>query len=270
MRHLERYRLKNIIILILVLLNAFLLGSLLLRNASQYSSEQAAVEQLVALFSAADIQLDAADIPQDDPPTILSVSRSEEEERRLAEFLLDGQCSYSDQGGIVSYENSHGVVVFRSGSFDAAGTLAADDAVSFCESFCKKFFYDDLEFSLDAAGSGTAIATRSYGKLPVFNCSVTFTFDRGTLMTVSGTFLSSLYTETPSEQMLLHAPAALDAFLQFRQETAAVVSSVSDISLAYELQNASGSAMTLVPVWRINTNASSYYVNCSSGIVSLA
>ena len=48
----ERYRLKNIIILILVLLNAFLLVSLGIRGTKEHTARRAQQQELVALFAA--------------------------------------------------------------------------------------------------------------------------------------------------------------------------------------------------------------------------
>ena len=53
----ERSRLKNVIILILALVNLFLLASLFMRKSAEVSSRQRTTEQLVTLFSADNIQL---------------------------------------------------------------------------------------------------------------------------------------------------------------------------------------------------------------------
>ena len=56
----ETYRLKNIIILILVLLNAFLLVSLGIRGAKEHTARRAQQQELVALFAADGMTLDPA------------------------------------------------------------------------------------------------------------------------------------------------------------------------------------------------------------------
>ena len=45
----DRYRLKNIIILILSLMNVFLLASLAIREGARQSAKETAVDQLVSL-----------------------------------------------------------------------------------------------------------------------------------------------------------------------------------------------------------------------------
>ena len=50
----ERYRLKNIIILILVLVNISLLSSLLYRKSEEYGMLRRTEDELVELFAASD------------------------------------------------------------------------------------------------------------------------------------------------------------------------------------------------------------------------
>ena len=64
-----RFRLKNVIILILTLLNLFLLASLFMRKSAENQSRQLAREQLVALFAADNIQIDPALISYQSPPS---------------------------------------------------------------------------------------------------------------------------------------------------------------------------------------------------------
>ena len=53
----DRYLLKNIIIIILVLVNGFLLGALTLRQTAENRSRRQAEEQLVELFASNSITL---------------------------------------------------------------------------------------------------------------------------------------------------------------------------------------------------------------------
>jgi hypothetical protein len=145
-----------------------------------------------------------------------------------------------------------------------AGSLSTGDVEDFCRDFCKAFSYEEPEFTLDSDGTGTGTALRRYSKLPVYNCAVTFTVDRGTLMTVRGTLLSDTGTVT-EDQELLSAAAALTSFLQVRRDSAAVVTSVTDMYLCYELQSA---PLALSPAWCVVTDTANYYVNCVTGAVT--
>ena len=218
----ERFRLKNIIILILVLLNGFLVSSLAQRRTAE----------------------------------------------RAAAFLLGDALSVSDQGGgIFHYAGPAGEAFFRSsGGFEAAGTLAQRDVEDFCRDFCRTFSYEAPDLRLDEEGSGVFTALGIYGRLPVFNCTVTFTVENRVLTAVSGTLLPKAGAAVPGDQPL-SAAGALAAFQQMRRESAAVASTVTDTRLCYELQ-ISGASMSLTPAWRIVTDTGDYFVNCFTGSVA--
>lgn len=267
----DRYRLKNIIILILALVNLFLLGSLAQRSSAENATHQNIVEQMTSLFAAEGITLDVDAIPSELPPASRTLSRSIELDRKAAAFLLGDTISQTDQGGgIFTYTSKNGRVLFRAtGNFDAAGTLSSENANSFCRSFCREFGYSDPLFQLDDQGNGTAVATRIWNRLPVFNCTVTFTLAENTVVSVTGTLLPDLSLELDEQAPPLSALAALTAFQQTRKETGAVVTAITDIYLCYELQSPIAAPLSLTPAWCIDTNTAKYYVNAVTGAVHL-
>ena len=264
----DRFRLKNIIILILLLLNGFLLFSLAQRRTMQRDAFRRTAEELVALFEGDGMELDPNAISQDAPPGGVSLTRDTALEEQAAAFLLGETLSSSDQGGgIFHYAGAAGEALFRSsGGFEASGTLAEGDVGDFCRDFCRTFSYDAPDIRLDDEGGGVFTALGVYGKLPVFNCAVTFTVENRVLTAVSGTLLPKTGTSV-SEEGPLSAAGALLAFQRMRRESAAVVSTVTDTRLCYELQTA-GAAMSLAPAWRIVTDTEDYYVNCRTGAVT--
>lgn len=266
----DRYLLKNIIIIILLLVNGFLLISLASRYTESARIQRETEEQLVELFAADGMTLDADIISQDPPPTPLSLSRDLEREQAVAEFFLGPNLSQREQSGdVYTYSSEAGVARFRSnGVFDVVGTPADSDGQTLCQTFCEEFSYDDPVFTLDENGSGTGVAICHYTGIPVFNCSVMFTLDHGTLMTVSGTLLPEEAAATEESSELLSAAAALTAFQQARRESYMVVSAVTDLYPCYELLGSTASALSLVPVWCVVTDTANYYVNCITGVVS--
>ena len=128
----DRSRLKNIIILILVLVNGFLLASLAQRRSAERDASRRTAEQLAALFQADGMVLDARAISRDAPPDGVALSRATALEEQAAAFLLGDALTSSDQGGgIYHYAGAAGEALFRSsGSFEASGILAERDAAS--------------------------------------------------------------------------------------------------------------------------------------------
>lgn len=241
-----------------------------MRDQAERSSRRQTEEQLVALFAADGITLDPRAISAEAPPSGRTLERDAVLEQRAATFLLGNGVSGSDQGGgIYAYNGSTGTALFRSnGSFDAdlgtTGTLTTDDI----SAFCRKFSYSEPVFQIDEDGSGTAAAIQQSGGLPVFNCTVTFTFQAGLLAKVSGTLLPETGSASSPELEPLSAAAALTAFQKMRRESGAVVSAVTDLYPCYELQSSTAVSMSLVPAWCVVTDTAKYYVNCITGAVS--
>ena len=266
----DRYRLKNVIILILLLVNGFLLGSMAYRSTAARAARDRAVEQLVALFAADSIDLDPRAIPDEEPPASRILTRDTALERSAAVHLLGGGLRHSERGGVYSYSGAGGAALFReNGSFEAAGTLASSNGETFCRKFCQDFHYGVTLVQLDEEGSGTITALREYGGLTVANCAVTFTLDQGAVISARGTLLPDTSAEAAgASEPPLSASAALTSFLAMRRETGAVASSITEMSLCYELQSSTAAPMSLTPAWHIVTDTVGYYVNCVTGAVS--
>ena len=105
----DRYRLKNIIIVILLLANAFLLGVLSMRQTSENASHRQTSEQLVKLFAADGMSLKAEDIPSKTAPAGQSLARDMDREREVAAFFVGKNPVRADQGGdLYSYTGAAG------------------------------------------------------------------------------------------------------------------------------------------------------------------
>ena len=224
----ESFRLKNIIILILALMNLCLLGLLGVRLTTGYSAQAEARQQMVQLFAAEGVSLDDGIIPGATPPAGLTLSRDPDEDEKLAGFLLGDELVMSD-------------------------------------AFCRAFHYEALAFSLDGE-DGSASAVQTYDGAPVVNCTVSFSISGGRVASVSGTHLPQA-GQTANGNGALSALDALNAFLGTVQ-SGAVVTAVTDLYLCYELQSTTATPMALVPAWCVSTDTADYYVNCYTGAVS--
>lgn len=267
----ETRRLKNIAILILLLLNAFLL---LLLGYQYLQAEEAARdtrEQLTALFASQELDLsDQTDLSQS-PLSPLVLSRHQEGEAAMAESLLGGPVTSASQGGgIVTYTGEAGSIQFRSGgSFDGAElTRDVEDAAVFVREFCQGYGYEDIDDSQLAGGNGDVTAQQYVAGVPIAGCGLTLTFENGALTAVSGAHIS-LEGAATEESELLNCVTALVRFLDYRRSAGVVCSRVENITCVYQLQS-SPSFLRLVPLWRIDTDTYAYYVDCASGSVARA
>lgn len=263
----ETYRLKNIAILILLLLNGCLLLLLGYQNLQAMRAETDTAGQLEALYAANQLKLGSG-VDLDQPVlSPLSLSRQGETEQAIASFLLGGATEPASQGGgIYSYEGDHGAIHFRAGgSFDGSSlTLAVDDITAFCQQFCQQFGYADLQVQIqNRTGSVTAI--QQVSGVPVAGCSLTLRFERGVLASVNGAHVS-LEDAVPEPAERMNCVTALVRFLDYRNTAGVVCSEVTDVRCVYELQG--GAAPRLLPMWRVETDTYVYFVNCATGEVT--
>lgn len=264
----ESFRLKNIAILILLLLNIFLLLLLGFRQLQAHRTASEAETQLRNLCASHDLALsDSIDLSLQSLSQ-LTLSRSADTEAAIAACLLGSDPTPSDQGGgITQYTSSSGAIRFRAGGrFDGSGlSRAIPDIDSFARDFFDRFGYSD-SVSLVSSGSGTVTAVQHTAGVPVSGCSITLHFQDGVLTQVSGAHIS-LQDASVDASDPLTCVSALVRFLDYRNTSGIVCSSVEDVRCVYVLQTTT-SSMRLLPVWQIDTNTYDYLVDCGTGAVS--
>ena len=264
----ETFRLKNIAILILLLLNA---GLLVLIGSQHWQSRRAASEtaqQLEGLCASSQLELySRLDLSQQ-PLSSLAISRHDETERVIAAYLLGSSAVSSSQGGgIYSYSSEKGSIQFRSGgSFDGGRLeMAVEDIADFSKEFCSQFGYKNMEVDIQG-GSGTVTAVQEVAGVPVYGCTVTLYFEAGLLTGVTGAHVS-LENAGVESTGRIDCLSALVRFLDYRNATGIVCSEVRDIQCVYTLQ-ATAATVRLLPAWRIETDTNPYFVDCTTGAVS--
>ena len=254
-------RLKNIVILILLLANAFLLVLLFSRRAEENAAHERSVAQLTALLNADGIAFDSA-LLDGLPDTVLSVqpARDLAAEQALAEGII-GSVTSIDSG-----LNSGSCLIRSGGALEAAVSRAVDDPAEFCADLCVPLGYRTFDVLSDGART-VVTASRFVGELEVCNASLTFTFSGSTLTTVTGTFLPPIDT-SESGETAFDAVTALVRFLDYRNASGAVCTGITWLSAGYLVQSTTSAPLQLVPVLRVDTDVYSYYVNIVSGEVS--
>lgn len=263
-------RLKNIVILILVIANAFLMLRLVMRYHDMHEVRENMVSEVVTLFESNGITLSSECVPEDISLDIIQLVRDTQRERAFAEAAIGPTSAVNAGGGLYRYYNPNGTFLFRSnGAFECVASMKVEDAAAFCTQICTDFGYAKMESSLDVHGTGKVTAIRmSENCGAVFNCTATFTFEEGVLTAVSG-----VYTPDGSAAAAIERPvsavSALVKFLDYRNSAGVVCTEVSYMESGCLLQSGASVPLRLVPVWHIATPSGSFYVNQSSGEVSL-
>lgn len=263
----ETYRLKNIAIVILLLLNICLLFMVGYQYYQSLQAQRRAAAQLRELYGSSQLGLNSRIDLGQHPLEDLLLSRRTETEQSIASALLGGETLFTSQGGgINNYESRGRTIQFRSGGSFYGSRLdqPVEDIPAFVKSFCTRFDYAEPALQLDERGSGSAIAGQLAGGVPVTNCAVELYFEGGKLVSVTGAHVSMQdASEGPGAGMT--CITALIRFLDFRNTSGVVCSEVSDVRCVYQLQSVS--APRLLPVWEIQTDTYTYYVDCETGEV---
>ena len=264
----ETRRLKNIAILILLLLNAFLLLLLGYQELLGLHAEQESLEELKTLFAADDLALALEEDVIEKPLTPLKLARKMESEASIAAFLLgDAAQMRSEGGGICSYTTQAGTVRFRSGGgFDTAHfSRVVEDTGSFAQLFCDKFGYRDIRNDV-TDGTGVITASQYIAGVPILGCSVALTFEKGALVSAVGAHIDLSDAETENEQSL-SGVSALVRFFDYRNREGIVCRMVTGLRCVYQLSG--GTNVTkLRPVWILETDSYLYLVDGISGGVT--
>ncbi len=261
-------RLKSIVIAILALVNVFLLALLAARAAQENAARKRTESQLVQLYAAAGVELPAHLIPQESPRLAAADPlRDHAAEAAFAQALL-GACDTEDVGGgIYRYRGERGSCLFRSsGSLEAALERSVGNRETFCENLFSAYGYAALYSDVQSDGTGTVAAARLLPGGMVFNARLLLRFYRGTLISVTGSFVPAV--EPGEGSGGVDGVTALVRFLDYSRSSGEVCTAVTDVHAGYLLQSTASAAQRLIPAWCIATDVNQYYVNMTTGEVT--
>ena len=240
-------RMKNLIILVLSICAACLLAVAVPNRLSQTHEQRRMLAELKTLYS---------------------VELSESGAQTAAQALL-GQKAVQPDGGDrfeSEYTSELGTLTLtRTGGFSAALTGGAH--VRNYEKSATKllhsmgFQFQQLSRRQTEAGV-TLEAEQTLLGVPVFGSGLTLSYADGQLQRVEGTFYTGSEAITRvSEQESISGADALARLLAGRDALGWVGSAVTELTLGYLPSENAGTGMRFVPVWRIETDAGSFYVN---------
>lgn len=261
-------RIKNLILLILLLAVCFLLLAVVPGKLSAQRAEHSIHEQLETLFASYGVTLDPEILGRSE--TLYTIELSEPDEQAAAEALLgsEAQADAASTRYESRYTAPDGSVSFsRSGQLDAAlesqmsgRSPEADLKRRLRGMGCTVWQKQPGVRTEDGAYSLTV--TQSLLGMPVFGAELTFTYRSGLLTQVSGLFYPDNGTISRiSEQSCISCADALTQILASRDETGWVGSRIVSVRQGYQYAETATAALRFVPVWRIETDTATFYVN---------
>lgn len=274
----EWSKVKNIIILILLLVNGFLLVLVAAREGESRRYRDSALTQAVEVLERSGIQVDRAGLADVDGLEPLQVDRDVEREGQLAAALLGEAVDGVDQGGgVYSYAGSLGRVEIRSGGALSAQleddpAWRAQDPAALARELLERMGVEAVpEGQSLEQGSGTVSFRQSWQGAALFSGRVEFTFEQGRLTGVEGVLLiQSPGREEAAGGQPLTLPTALLRFLDGILASGDVCSAVEGMEPGYLASQSFSGSVQLSPAWKITTNMAVYYLNALTGELTRA
>lgn len=263
-------KVKNIIILVLLLVNLFLLAMVIHDQLETAELRQQAREDVAAAYERSGITL-TGEVPWNDEVNTCSLYRDKSREHDMVRAIL-GKCSVQDLGGnILFYKSAKGEARFRgTGEFQL---MPADGKAFVGESFLEsaEAILNDMGFSADTDNAvidqdgqttNVTLACRFRGK-NAYNCTVSFMFSTNSLLLIDG--CRPMERGAEDETAALDAATVLMRFLAEVREKGLVCSEVRSVELGYMMTASASGEGYMTPFWRIVTDTGTNYMNGLTG-----
>lgn len=267
-------KVKNIIILILALVNGFLLALVGGQRQQIRSYEHTSLIQAAKVLEQNGIDIEADTVLNAvSSLSPMASSRDLDQEAAIAQRLLGDDVVCDDRkGGLYVYSSQAGSATFRgSGEVDFALTHCSLDGSQPAGHAAALLRAMGLEGELiETSGDGATLTFRQlWNGMPLYTCRLTFFYEEGQLRSISGCLLacsSLLPVEEGGTAMSL--PTALVRFMRGILDSGDVCSAITGLRPGYCIAQTFGPSTSLTPVWLVSTNVSEYYLNAVTGELS--
>lgn len=269
----EGSKIKNIVIIILLLLNGFLLVLVGGRWAQDTQSHDAARSSAIQVIRESGIGLQEADVPREMTLGVLEARRDLSAERVLAAGLLGENMTVEARGGeVYRYHSPLGWVQFHStGEFLAEFEPGAfvPDGVTEQEHGANVLARLGFEAQLlEADGRGDISFRQLVDGVPLLGCQATLNYQDGSLVRITGGRRLPGQPHPTGEQSSLSVATALMRLYNGLKGLGDIYNRVESIAPAYTMSVGLSGPARLDPVWYVKTDTGSYQLDTGTGQVS--
>ncbi len=270
----DAVKVKNFIILVLVIVNLALLVVIVRDNMRGSEQRREAIEGATGILLDYGISVSKDAELGERTASIYSVVRSEEDERYAAETILGGAEMTDRGGGIVYYSGVLGEATFRSTGgvelqFYGITAPTTDDPEAMALEYAHILGVQELPgregVKVREGESSTDVEVCcAWQGSRIVNCRLTFTFKEGKLLYISGTRPLG-QTTSEQETAVIDVPTVLMRFIELTQEKGRVCSVLEQLELCYTFSPTAFGGGSLSPVWRLATDTGDFYINALTG-----
>lgn len=264
-------KLKNIILLILVLTNLFLLVLVVGQSIQSSRLKGQIREETVRFLTDRGIQIEEAVIPEGMTLSPMAAERDIEGEQAAAAALLRGEVEAEARGGeVYRYQNENGSIQFHSdGTFSARLEPGAYPAGDDPERTCQVLL-ESVGFSgslIQADGEGLTFLQKLDG-VSLFGLQVTVLYENGSLTALTAGRRLVGEPQQDNTRQTISVSTAMVRFLNGVSALGDVCNRVDRIEQGYSCTASLSGPMSLTPVWRITTDTGAYQLDTVTGTVS--
>ncbi len=265
----EWSKIKNIIILILLGLNLFLLVMVASQELQSRQFRQEARTEAVALLQRNGIQVESSRLPADTSLPTLTLEENPAAGETLARALLGADAAQQSSGVRAVYTSPQGEMeAFSTGRFAvdfAAEALPVGDSTP--ESHASALLQRagiQAEYLESTSAEGIQVLTyrQQWSDTPVFNAQITLAYTDGALRHMEGVLLPTGSSAQQQEETITVA-TLLVRFLSQRNESGRMFSQILSLVPGYHFSGTR--PFTLTPAWYITTDTGTYLLSALDG-----
>ena len=267
----EWSKLKNVILLMLLCVNAILL--LLVGSQARVSTryQEETKEAALSVLEQGGISFLLDELPDDLTLPVVTVTRDRSNESAIASALL-GEVTLQEQNEVhPRYSGQNGTAEFSmNGSFTitlqpGVYTLDGHDYDKSSQSCLKTMGLSGTLADKRLDGSETVLTYfQNWEGAPVFSCPVTLRWQGEDLIQIEGSRLDGTAASSAEEE-LLSTSTVLVRFLAVVNAGGYVCSRIEDMTSGYLSNSTTTRQVQLTPVWRFTTDTGAYYVDALTG-----
>lgn len=264
-------KLKNIILVILLITNLCLLSIVLSQDIQSRRQQERALESAVVYLRDRGVQVEDSQIPKTMELLPQVVERDLEGEERGAAALLRGPVTVEARGGeVYRYHNELGSVQFHSdGTFsarlDPKQFPLGEDRAAGCLALLEQLGFRG---GLLEEKDGHLTFRQYWEDTPLFSQQVTVICERGGASALSG---GRRLVGQPEEDTSRRTVTVATALVDLHNGVSAlgdVCNRIDEIQPGYVATASLSGPMALTPVWQVTTDTGAYQLDTVTGQVS--
>lgn len=260
--HLQWGKIKSILIIILLLVDTFLAGVLVVKWASEQKREQEMFKNLQIVLADSGITMKDMSLPKEAMMPQLIIDQSRTDELKLAHKLLGDDAEQINGDKSLSLKSELGEVSWSdSGEINAVITPQnykkpdESSVKSETNDLLKNIGINPSSLQIDVNGFLAVVSFKTAG-YEVFNRNLKIVFSDDNIA-INGKWTFSEPYATRNNLYSTYNP--IDSIIWFAGQKKA--NEIYDITAGLLLVNGAGSQMQLCPVWRIKTDNGDFYVD---------